>query len=274
MTTEIASNRAGEPIVLTEQRGHVAVVRMNRPEARNAMSADLLAALIMTWERLEADDETWAYVITGADDTAFCAGADLKEMATRVNTQGPRKYPLPTSAEDVGFGGVTPRLRKPIIAAVNGYALGGGCELCLACDLIVIEEHAVIGLPEVLRGIIPGAGGVERLPRRIPPSVAFECILTGKPLTAQRAYEVGLANRVAPTGSGIDVALELAESICQGSPLAARYAKAIARASVRLGELEARHAAAELRELWWNGEDLREGPTAFAEGRSPVWKGK
>lgn len=129
--------------------------------------------------------------------------------------------------------------------------------LCLACDLIVIEEHALIGLPEVRRGIIAGAGagGVERLARRIPPSIALECILTGEPLTAQRAYDVGLTNRVAATGTGVDAALELAEAICEGAPLAVRYSKAIARATFRVGELEARHAAAELRELWWNSED-------------------
>lgn len=272
--TEIAKNRAGEPIVLTEQHDHFTVVRMNRPEARNAMSSELSDALEATWARLEADDHTWVYIITGVDERAFCAGADLKSMAARANSQPGRTYELPTSAEDVGFAGVTPRLTKPIIAAVNGHALGGGCELCLACDLIVVEEHALIGLPEVLRGIIPGAGGLERLPRRIPPSIAIECILTGQPLTAQRAYEVGLANRVASTGKGVDVAIELAEAICRAAPPAVRYAKAIARASFRVGELEARHSAAELRERWWNSDDRIEGPTAFAEKRPPIWKGE
>jgi enoyl-CoA hydratase/carnithine racemase len=273
--TEIPMNRAGEPIVLTEQRGRVAVVRMNRPEARNAMSDELSQALVATWQRLEADDDTRAYIITGVDDKAFCAGADLKSAAGRaVSADRPQTPPLPASEDQIGYGGVTPRLTKPIIAAVNGYALGGGCEICLACDLIVIEEHALIGLPEVLRGIIAGAGGVERLPRRIPPSIALECILTGKPLTAQRAYEVGLANRVAAAGTGVDVAMELAEAICDASPLAVRYSKAIASATFHAGELDARHAAAELRQLWWNSEDLKDGLSAFARGRTPAWKGR
>jgi enoyl-CoA hydratase/carnithine racemase len=272
---EIATNSAGEPIVLVEQRGHVAVVRMNRPEARNAMNVELAAALTATWERLEADDDIWAYVLSGVGDKAFCAGADLKARAAQTASgEAPRAYSLPARAEEVGFGGVTPQLTKPIIAAVNGFALGGGCEICLACDLIVIEEHALIGLPEVRRGIIAGAGGVERLSNRIPPSIALECILTGEPLTARRAYEVGLVNRVAPTGQGVEVALELAEAICAGAPLAVRYSKAIARASFRAGELEARHVAAELRERWWNSEDRDEGPRAFAEKRAPVWKGR
>lgn len=272
----VATNKSGEPIVLREKRGHVGIVRMNRPEARNAMSAELGAALAATWEEQEADDDIWVHVITGVGDRSFCAGADLKMVAAGGASRG-SSSPSPMAAMNrgpIGFGGVTPLLKKPIIAAVNGFAMGGGCELCLACDLIVMEEHAQIGLPEVLRGIIAGAGGLERLPRRIPPTIALEAILTGRPFTAQRAYELGLANRVVPTGHGVDAAVELAEAICEASPMAVRLSKVIARASFGQGEAAAREAASSLWDAWWNSEDFREGPRAFAEKRKPAWTGR
>jgi crotonobetainyl-CoA hydratase len=271
------TNAAGEPIVLVERRSHIGIVRMNRPEARNAMSIELSRALARVWEEHESDDDVWVHIITGVGDRSFCAGADLKRMgaAREGAPDNERQGTSEALAGDtvVGFAGVTPLMRKPIIAAVNGYAMGGGCELCLACDLVVAEEHAEIGLPEVRRGIVAGAGGLERLPRRIPPAIAMEVILTGLPLSAQRAYEVGLVNRVVPKGQGVNAAIELAESICEGAPLAVRYSKAVARATMAVGESEARKVAPDLRETWWNSEDFREGPRAFAEKRKPDWKG-
>jgi enoyl-CoA hydratase/carnithine racemase len=266
-------NRAGEPIVLTEQRGHIGIVTMNRPEARNAMSSALSAALTQTWARQEADPDIWVHVLTGTGEAAFCAGMDLKEAAAiRLGgAAGGGKMPTRDPDAPIGYGGVSLRLRKPIIAAINGYALGGGCEMALACDLLVMEEHAQIGLTEVRRGLAAGAGGNIRLPRRIPPTIALEAVLTGIPLSAQRAYELGMVNRLVPTGKGLDAAIELAEVICEAAPIAVQYAKAVTRASYAVGEQEANDAAPELREKWWNSNDMKEGPLAFAEKRPPQW---
>lgn len=263
-------NRAGEPIVLREKRGHIGIVTLNRPEARNAMSLALGAALEEIWAEQEADNDIWVHVVTGAGDQAFCAGMDLKEAAAMDLGGG---GDLPDSDPDfqLGFGGVTPKLQKPIIAAINGFALGGGCEMALACDLLVMEEHAEIGLTEVRRGLSAGAGGNVRLPRRIPANLALEAVLTGVPFSAQRAFELGLANRLAPKGKGLKMALNLADLICEGAPIAVQYAKAVTRASYAVGEREANDAAPELRNKWWNSNDMKEGPRAFAEKRQPQW---
>jgi crotonobetainyl-CoA hydratase len=265
-------NRAGEPIVLREQVGHIGVVRMNRPEARNAINSDLSAALTAIWEEQESDTEIWVHVVTGVGDKAFCAGMDLKEAASaQLGGAGGNSMAAPDPNRAIGFGGVSLRIKKPIIAAINGFALGGGCEMALACDLLVMEEHAEIGLTEVKRGLVALAGGVVRLPRRIPPAIALEAVLTGVPFSAQRAYQLGLVNRLVPTGKGLEAAMELAELICEGAPIAVQYAKAISRASYALGEHEASDVAPELREKWWNSNDMKEGPLAFAEKRAPRW---
>jgi crotonobetainyl-CoA hydratase len=273
------TNEAGEPIVLVERSGHVGIVRMNRPEARNAMSAELAQALAQVWAANEADDDIWVHIISGVGDRSFCAGADLKRMsrsggAGRSTSDSSSRRTAGSAMPGVPNFGGTHQLAKPVIAAVNGFALGGGCELCLGCDLVVMEEHAELGLPEVLRGVIAGAGGLERLPSRIPPTIAMEAILTGRPFGAERAYELGLVNRVVPTGTSVDAALELAEAICVAAPLAVRYSKAVARAAFSHGEAEARGTAPELRESWWRSEDFREGPLAFAQKRKPEWKGR
>ncbi len=264
-------NRAGEPIVLTERRGHIGIVRMNRPEAMNAMSTELNEALTTIWENHEADPDIWVHIITGVGDRAFCAGADLKAVAARGDMGSNLAKHSQKPANAVGFGGITPQMKKPVIAAVNGFALGGGCELVLACDLIVAEEQAQMGLTEVRRCLVADAGGLYRLPRRIPPTIALEAILTGVPLTATRAYELGLANRLVPTGKGVEAAVEIAELICEGSPAAVRYSRAVARAAFSIGDQEAKETAAELREVWMKSDDLREGPRAFAEKRKPNW---
>ena len=266
-----ATNAAGEPIVRVERRARVGIVRFNRPEARNAMNGELTVAIADAIDEFESDDEVWVLIVTGTG-TAFSAGADLKAAASsrpRGANDRPRR-------DLGGFAGITRRrFVKPVIAAVNGYALGGGTEICLACDLVVAEEQAEFGLPEVRRGIIAGAGGIQRLPRRVPPAIAMEIILTGKPVTAARAaFEIGLINRVVPMGTCVEAAVELAEIICEAAPLSVRYSKAVARASFSIGEEDAFTGLDEMRQMLLESEDFREGPRAFAEKRPPVWKAR
>jgi len=206
-------------------------------------------------------------VLTGAGDRAFCAGQDLKELDARGGGAA-----RPSSN---GFGAITRRdFAKPIIAAVNGFAMGGGFEICLACDLVVAEEHASFGLPEVRRGLFAAGGGVVRLGNRIPLPLAMEVALTGEPLNAQRAYELGLVNRVVAKGDGVRTAVQLANMICQGAPLAVRLSKNIVRASVAQNEEELWAMQAELGAELRRSEDYLEGPRAFIEKRAPSWKGR
>jgi enoyl-CoA hydratase/carnithine racemase len=264
----MSTNAAGEPLALSEKRGHVGILTLNRPEVRNAVNAELTEANIAILDDFEADDDVWVIVITGAGDKSFCAGQDLKAVANRT---GPPR----NDRQRGGWAGIVARrFAKPVIAAVNGFALGGGTEICLSCDLIVADEHAQFGLPEVKRGIAAAAGGLERLPRRIAPSIAMELILTGRAISAQRALELGLINRVVPSGTCVDVAVELAEEICQAAPLSVRYSKRVARATFTLGEEEAVALAAAERQAMVESEDSREGPLAFTEKRAPRWKGR
>jgi len=258
------TNAAGEPLVLTERQGRIGIVKLNRPEARHAMSAGLTDAIASALEEFEADDELWVTVITATGESAFCAGQDLKAVA-------------PLTTERGGWGGITSReFVKPVIAAVNGFALGGGMEICLACDLVVADEHAEFGLPEVKRGLFAGAGGLQRLPRRIPPALAMELILTGRTISASRALELGLINRVVPRGQCLAGALELAEEICQAAPLSVRYSKYVARAAFSANEDDAVRSprGKELRRALVASDDVLEGPRAFTERRAPQWKGR
>jgi enoyl-CoA hydratase/carnithine racemase len=259
-----------EALVLVERRDRVGILTMNRPDARNAINSAITEAMADAIEAQEADDEIWLHVITGSGDKSFCAGADLKEVARgRRNTDDRPPRDLG------GFAGITSRtFAKPVIAAVNGTALGGGTEICLACDLVVADEHAQFGLPEVRRGLFAGAMGLERLPRRIPPAIAMELILTGQPMDARRALELGLINRVVPRGSCVDAAVALAAIVCEGAPLAVRYSKAVARASFSMAEEEPSKALRDLRKTVFASEDFREGPRAFAEKRTPRWRGR
>jgi enoyl-CoA hydratase/carnithine racemase len=258
------------PVQLSRE-GRIAIVVMDRPEARNAMNLEMADQLDATYDQLAEDDETWAVVVTGAGNRAFCAGQDLNEvgLALRRAQSGESRRP------GGGFGGITRRdFPKPLIAAVNGFALGGGFEICLACDLVVAEEHATFGLPEVKRGIFAGAGGLVRLGRRVPMAVALEIAMTGEFISAQRALELGLVNRVVPSGEGVRTAVELAERVCLAAPLSVRLTKRVLRSSVEQGEdevfaLQAR-LGAELRET----EDYGEGPRAFLEKRPPRWQAR
>lgn len=258
--------------VIAEQRDHILVVTLNRPEVRNAVNLDLTMGVGVALDLAEADPDTWVVIVTGAGDRAFCAGADLKAAAAGELTGTDERL------NRWGFAGyVSHAISKPTIAAVNGFALGGGTELVLASDLAVAADTASFGLPEVKRGIFAGAGGSFRLPRQIPPKLAMEAILTGEPITALRALEVGLINRVVPASEVLEAAIALAEKICANAPLAVQASKRIARG------ITDEHVVAEDADWERTGvegaalmrsQDAREGMRAFAEKRAPQWQGK
>lgn len=222
-------------VVLREQRGPVAVLTMNRPEASNAINYECTVELGCAYDELEADDTVKAVVLTGAGDRAFSAGADLKGFAPPEVAAG---GDLGERVSAVGgFGGITERFfPKPLIAAVNGAARGGGLEMILACDIVVAEDHATFGLPEVKIGGLAAAGGVVRLPRRVPPNIGLEMCMLGEPIDAARGYAVGLVNRVVPTGASVEAAVAIGMQLAELPFHAVLNAKRIAVASVRLHE--------------------------------------
>ncbi len=258
------------PVQLSRE-GRIAIIVMDRPEARNAMNLEMTDQLDAAYDQLAEDGETWAVVLTGAGNRAFCAGQDLNEVGLALQRAQSGEVRRPGG----GFGGITRRdFPKPLIAAVNGFALGGGFEICLACDLVIAEEHATFGLPEVKRGIFAGAGGLVRLGRRVPMALALEMAMTGEPIAAQRALELGLANRVVPSGDGVRAAVELAERICQAAPLSVRLTKRVLRSSVEQGEEEVFALQTRLGTELRDTEDYREGPRAFLEKRAPRWQAR
>jgi len=256
--------------VLARLYGHVLLLTLNRPEARNAVNVDVARGIGGALDRADGDPAIRAVILTGAGGRSFCAGQDLKEAAAGIAFDSP-------DADRWGFAGyVHHAIAVPTIAAVNGFALGGGTELVLASDLAVAAETAVFGLPEVTRGIVAGAGGAFRLPRQIPPKLAMEAMLTGQPISAGRAYEVGLVNRVVSAEAVLDEAFRLADAIIRNAPAAVQASKRIA-----LG-IDGGRTAAEY-EDWVRTaregaqvlatEDAREGMAAFAEKRAPNWTG-
>ncbi len=252
--------------VLYEVDGHVATITLNRPEQRNAVSPELALAMTSVMERFEADPEVWVAILTGAG-AMFSAGADLKAIAAGRASE--------LSVEPGGFAGFVryPRT-KPVIAAVRGFALAGGTELALACDLVVASSDSAFGLPEVTRGIVAAAGGLFRLPRVIPPVRARELILTGERLPAEEAYRLGMVNRLASHDEVLPAARALAERICANAPLAVRESLAIARDALQLSEQEGWERSAQASNRIRHTEDAREGPRAFAEKRQPQWTGR
>lgn len=250
-----------------EVADRVATVTLDRPARRNAIDAAMTAALRAAFDRFEADDEALVAILTASGERAFCAGMDLKAFAAG---EGPVILEGPG-----GFGGFTHHPRtKPVIAAVNGAALAGGCELVLSCDLVVAADHATFGLPEVKRGLFATSGGVLRLPRMIPRARALEMLLTGDVIDAPTALAFGLINRVVPPGQLTEIARGLALRICANAPLAVRETLALARAAFALPEeqLQARNDAAWARVA--ASEDASEGPRAFAEKRPASWQGR
>jgi enoyl-CoA hydratase len=251
--------------VLRERRGPIEIVTINRPEARNAIDYETSAALADAFDDIEADDDVWAVVLTGAGEKAFCAGMDLKAFA------GGGGNVMGVSG---GFAGVTNRdFPKALIAAVNGHALAGGFEIMLACDMVVAADHATFGIPEVKRGLVAGAGGIIRLPKRISLARALELGMTGDAIDAQTALSMGLVNRVVPGPEVLPSALALAERVCEAAPLAVRATKKVIKASLQLPESEAWKVQAGVAAEVFSSPDALEGATAFAEKRKPVWKG-
>jgi enoyl-CoA hydratase len=251
--------------VLREQRGHVEIITINRPEARNAINYETSAALADAFDVIEADDDIWAVVLTGAGDKAFCAGMDLKAFASGGgNVMG----------VSGGFAGITNReFPKALIAAVNGHALAGGFEIMLACDMVVAADHATFGIPEVKRGLVAGAGGMIRLAKRISLARALELGMTGDAVDAQTAFSIGLVNRVVPGGAVLDTAVALAERVCEAAPLAVRVTKQVVKASLEVPEPEAWKIQSEAAAAVFSSPDALEGATAFAEKRRPNWTG-
>lgn len=255
-----------EPAAVGERRNGVAIIRLNRPSALNAVNAALSTAVGELLEQAAADNDVHVVVFTGSG-RAFCAGADLKALAAGESLDAP-EHP------EWGFAGfVRHWIGKPVIAAVNGFALGGGTELVLASDLAVVDENAKLGLPEVTRGLFAAAGGVLRLQAQVPLKVAAEMVLTGQPISAHQAQQLGLINQVAAAGTALEAAVELAESIARNAPIAVRESKALLHQTA--------HRSAWTSDVWelnddamgrvFGSNDAQEGTRAFAEKRSPVW---
>jgi dehydration protein DpgD len=254
-----------------EKRGRVAYITLDRPHVLNAMDVRMHEELRQVWDDFEQDDGLWLGVLTGAGDRAFSAGQDLKELVERTRagiasmTFGSRGGP--------GWPRLTERYRlsKPIIARINGYAFGGGFELALACDIIIAAEQACFALPEAKLGLIPGAGGLFRLTRQIPFKIAMGHLMTGRPISAMRAYELGLVNEVVPM-SALDACVERwVEDVLRCAPLSVRALKQVGLTSSHLSLEEAFAARYEAEELRRESEDCREGPLAFVQKRAPHW---
>jgi enoyl-CoA hydratase len=250
-------------ILERERRGRTEILTLNRPEARNAMSPELSLAIEQALDDVETERDVWTVIIT-ATGPVFCAGADLKVVA-----QG---RGMDINAPKGGFGGIVQReYPKPIIAAVNGPALAGGFELVLACDLVVAAEEATFGLPEAKRGLLASAGGPIRLAKRVALATALELVMTGDPIPAARAYELGLVNRVVPVERVVDEAVALAERIAENSPTAVRIGRRLVREAVDLPETKAWELTNALAVDVFRSGDAIEGATAFAEKRQPTW---
>ena len=253
--------------ILVETRGAVTLVTLNRPEALNALNSRVLGELVEVFRAYDADTGQRCLVLTGSVEKAFAAGADIKEMADKSALEMRERDPIAV------FGRIR-TIRKPVIAAVSGWALGGGCELAMSCDMIVASESAKFGQPEITIGVIPGAGGTQRLTRAVGKALAMEMILNHRTLSAQEALQFGLVNRVTPREKFLDEALALAAEIAGRAPLAVRAAKKMINQAY---ERPLTDAIYEERQEFYNlfaTQDQKEGMQAFVEKRKPEWKGK
>jgi enoyl-CoA hydratase len=249
-----------------EKRGPFAIVKINRPEARNAVNAAVANGIEDAIDQIEADDSIWVGILTG-EPPVFCAGADLKEISSG-NAGG-------LSTAKGGFAGFVQRERaKPVIAAVDGPALAGGTEIVLASDLVVASTTATFGIPEVKRSLVAGAGGLFRLGRKIPLNIAMELTLTGDPIDATRAHHFGLVNRLVESGQALDEAISLAEQICANAPVAVRESRKIVIEATNAPDEIGWKMSMEGMAVAMRSDDFSEGLTAFIEKRPPSWKGR
>jgi enoyl-CoA hydratase/carnithine racemase len=253
-----------DAVLFEAREDGIAIITLNRPDARNALGKDIREGLFAAWERFEREDALRVAILTGAGDKAFCAGGDLKEMVERKLTVPPRDmFPVP---------GDSLELSKPTIAAVNGVAFAGGWMIAQACDLCVASTSARFAVTEVKVG--RSSPWAAPLIHMIPQRIMMEILLTGKPITAQRAYEIGLVNRLAEPAQLMDCALELAREILEGAPLSVRAARETVLLSTEMGRSAALQAARHASEVCYRSEDAQEGPRAFADKRRPTWQGR
>ena len=255
-----------------EQDERIVTITINRPERMNSIHPPTTAELADAWNTFANDDDAWIAILTGAGSRAFSAGNDLKYTAEMSREANPPRF-APVAG---GFGGITADFDcpKPMIAAVNGFALGGGCEMAMACDIIVAAEHAVLGLPEPKVGLMAGAGGVHRMPRHIPLKIAMGFMLTGKHVPAAEAHRWGLVNEVVPADELMQTARRWAEEILLCAPISVRASKEAAYGGLELPLPAALTHNFHQQRLMSGSEDLIEGPRAFAEKRTPNWKGR
>jgi enoyl-CoA hydratase/carnithine racemase len=255
--------------LLCEKRNGIAYVTVNRPEKRNALNRKVMEELHDCFQGLQADEEVRAVILTGAGEKAFVAGADISELAVQTPVEGKE-----TSIRGQKTLDLIENLGKPVIAALNGYALGGGCEIAMACTLRIASENATLGQPEVKLGIIPGYAGTQRLPRLVGKGRALEIILTGDPVSAQEAYRIGLVNHVVPPQELMAAAERLAQKILANGPLAVKFALEAVNHGLEMTAAEGQFLEATLFGLCCTTADMKEGTRAFLEKRPAKFVGK
>jgi len=251
---------------------HIATVLLNRPEAMNAVDPEMRALLHQTWERIKTDENIWVAIITGAGEKAFSTGSDLKKTMPIRESFARQALGTPIAGTGAMISGM--ETDKPLIAAVNGYAMGGGMELALACDIRICSQNAQFALSEVKVGSLPGSGGTQRLPRAVSLSNAMLMLLTGDRIDANEAYRIGLVSKVVPQAELMKTAREIAESIAANAPLSVRAVKRLVRQGLDMPLSQAIETERYVFGLLYNSEDRVEGRKAFAEKRKPNYKGK